>query len=148
MLVSSLRVGDTWTGSVACSYEAIEQMQKGVLAIEAIFREEGMTVSEEDMRREAQKTIEEAKEAKEDLDEEKLMEQIYEVLKVHLRLSDLRNVLSARQLRSWGMLKLIGGVCVTSSSMNCSLDRVYELCVAAQSPSICAMLEHPPESGV
>ena len=89
-----------WTGRVACSYEAIEQMQKGVLAIEAIFREEGMTVSEEDMRREAQKTIEEAKEAKEDLDEEKLMEQIYEVLKVHLRLSDRRNVLSARQLRS------------------------------------------------
>lgn len=57
-------------------------MQKGVLGVEAIFQQEKFTVPEEDIRKEAEAALEEAKMAKQDLDEERLMSQIYETLKV------------------------------------------------------------------
>ena len=72
--------------------------------MQAIFTTEGLTVPEDEMRSEAESVIAEAKEAKQELDEERLMEQIYETLKVTI-LKTLRQYQHLREtLNSSGLV--------------------------------------------
>ena len=53
-----------------------------MLGFEEIFKLEGMSVSEEELRREADQAKSQAAKSQQELDEEKLLLQVQEVLKV------------------------------------------------------------------
>ena len=66
------------------SREELELLQRGLLGVESIYQQEKFTVPEEEIRKEAEAALAEAKVAKQELDEERLMSQIYETLKASL----------------------------------------------------------------
>lgn len=80
LLLIPPQCSDRW--HFGCSRDELEHNVKGILGIEAIFNEQKFTVPEEEIRKEAEIALQEAKMANQELDEEKLMTQIYEVLKV------------------------------------------------------------------
>lgn len=65
-------------------------MQKGVLGFDAIFKEEEMSISEQEVEQEAEAVLGEAAQSEKELDEEKLLAQVYEVLKANFRGSPLQ----------------------------------------------------------
>lgn len=58
-------------------------MQRGVLGFEAIFQAEGLSISEEEVEAEAKAALGEAAEAGEEMQEDRLRQQVFEVIKVH-----------------------------------------------------------------
>lgn len=63
-------------------YSELEDMQRTVLAFDAIFEQEGLTVSEEAVEEEFRTASEDFQRQEQDYDEERLMEQVRETLKV------------------------------------------------------------------
>ena len=66
----------------ACRYSDLEDMQRSVLAFEAIYEQEGLSVEEGVVEREFKTATEDFQRQEQDYDEERLMEQVRETLKV------------------------------------------------------------------
>ena len=60
-------------------------MQRGVLGFEAIFETEGLTISEEEVEAEAKAALGEAADSGEEMQEDRLRQQVFEVIKVRLQ---------------------------------------------------------------
>ena len=74
-----------WTGqqTLVCRKDTINDTVRVTLGMEDIWSREGLELTEDEVKKEFDEVLREAKENEQELDQEKLMEQVVESLKVH-----------------------------------------------------------------